>query len=151
MSVKKLMLGSDHAGLILKNHLLHCLQEQGYTVEDCGVFNSQSMDYPDIAAQVSRAVANGEAPLGILVCGSGIGVAIAANKIQGVRAAHCHDPISARLSREHNDANILTLGERLVTPLLAEEIVTAWLAAEFAGGRHQNRIDKITALEQHHA
>jgi ribose 5-phosphate isomerase B len=105
------------------------------------------MDYPDIAATVGRQVLATPEALGILVCGSGIGVAIAANKLRGIRAAHCHDPISARLSRQHNDANVLTLGERLVTPLLAEEIVRAWLAAAFEGGRHQQRVDKMAALE----
>lgn len=142
-----LILGSDHAGLKLKNHLLQWLQGQAYTVEDCGVFTPESMDYPDIAATVGRQVLATSEALGILVCGSGIGVAIAANKLRGIRAAHCHDPISARLSRQHNNANVLTLGERLVTPLLAEEIVRAWLAATFEGGRHQQRVDKMAALE----
>lgn len=145
--MQTLILGSDHAGLKLKNHLLQWLQEQAYTVQDCGVFTPESMDYPDIAAAVGRQVLATPGALGILVCGSGIGVAIAANKLRGIRAAHCHDPISARLSRQHNDANVLTLGERLVTPLLAEEIVSSWLAAAFEGGRHQQRVDKMAALE----
>lgn len=143
----RLILGSDHAGLTLKNHLLQWLQDQGHAVEDCGVFSSESMDYPDIAEAVARQVSASPGSLGILVCGSGIGVSIAANKVHGIRAAHCHDPISARLSRQHNDANVLTLGERLVTPLMAEAIVSAWLAATFEGGRHQQRVDKMTALE----
>lgn len=147
MNSPSLAIGSDHAGLQLKNHLVQWLQQRGHTVTDYGVNSPASVDYPDIAATVGRAVAAGSSPLGILVCGSGIGVSIAANKVPGVRAAHCHDPLSARLSREHNNANILTLGERLVTPLVAEEIVSAWLEAQFAGGRHQQRVAKITALE----
>lgn len=140
------VLGSDHAGLNLKNHLMQWFKAQGQMVEDCGVFSAESMDYPDIAVTVAQQVIQTQR-LGILICGSGIGVAIAANKVPGIRAAHCHDPVSARLSRQHNDANVLTLGERLVTPLLAEEIVSAWLAAAFEGGRHQDRIAKLSALE----
>ena len=143
-----LAIGSDHAGLKLKNHLLEWLRAQGHTVEDYGVHSPESMDYPDIAATVARAVAAGHQHRGILVCGSGIGVSIAANKIAGIRAVPCQDPIAARLSREHNDSNLLTLGERLSTPMVAEVIVTAWLEAEFAGGRHCQRIDKISTLEQ---
>lgn len=146
MAQSPLILGSDHAGLNLKNHLRAWLQTQSFAVQDLGVFSPESMDYPDIAAQVARSVVATDA-LGILICGSGIGVCIAANKIDGARAALCHDPVSARLSRQHNAANILTLGERIITPLLAEEVVSAWLAAEFAGGRHQQRVDKIKNLE----
>jgi len=147
MTQPTLILGSDHAGLHLKNHLLKWLQGQRFQVQDLGVFTPESMDYPDIAEQLARAVVATPDSLGILVCGSGIGVCIAANKIQGARAALCHDPVSAGLSREHNNANILTLGERIITPLLAETVVSAWLAAEFAGGRHQQRVEKITHLE----
>ncbi len=142
-----LVLGSDHAGLNLKNHLSQWLQAQSYTVQDLGVFTLESMDYPDIAAQVAQAVVATPETLGIIVCGSGIGVCIAANKVDGARAALCHDPVSASLSRQHNRANILTLGERIITPMLAEAVVSAWLAAEFAGGRHQQRVDKIKNLE----
>lgn len=148
---ESLAIGSDHAGLNLKNHLVQWLRAQGRSVEDYGVHTGESMDYPDIAATVARAVAAGTHHQGILVCGSGIGVAIAANKVAGIRAVPCQDPISARLSREHNDTNVLTLGERLTTPMVAEEIVTAWLAGVFAEGRHCRRIDKIAALEQEHA
>lgn len=147
---EKLAIGSDHAGLNLKNHLVQWLRERGHEVEDHGVHSPESMDYPDIAATVARAVA-GAKGRGILVCGSGIGVAIAANKIAGIRAVPCQDPIAARLSREHNDSNLLTLGERLTTPMVAEQIVQVWLETAFAGGRHCGRIDKITALEQEHA
>ncbi|HEY9841520.1 MAG: ribose 5-phosphate isomerase B [Candidatus Sericytochromatia bacterium] len=148
---ESIAIGSDHAGLNLKQHLLGWLREQGHQVEDYGVHSPESMDYPDIAATVGRAVAAGSHAKGILVCGSGIGVAIAANKIHGIRAVPCQDPIAARLSREHNDTNLLTLGERLTTPMVAEEIVTAWLTAAFAGGRHCRRVEKISALEQEHA
>ena len=142
-----LVMGSDHAGLQLKNHLVQWLQEQGHTVDDRGVNSPESMDYPDIAGEVAEAVSSGTFKQGILVCGSGIGVAIAANKVSGVRAARCLDPLSASLSRQHNDSNILTLGERLITPTVAETVVKAWLNTEFEGGRHQRRVDKIHSLE----
>lgn len=143
----QLAMGCDHAGLNLKNHLVQWLQNQGHSVKDFGVYNTQSMDYPDIAATVAQSVAKGDYQRGILVCGSGIGVSIAANKIAGIRAVPCQDTISARLSRQHNDTNVLTLGERLTTSMIAEEIVTVWLQTEFEAGRHCQRVDKITALE----
>lgn len=142
-----LAIGSDHAGLALKNHLLRWLEAQKIPCKDYGVFDTGSMDYPDIARPVAEAVAQGTHERGILVCGSGIGINISANKVHGIRAAQCHDPISAKLSRQHNDANILTLGERIVTPLIAEAIVEAWLNTPFEGGRHQRRVDKIHTLE----
>lgn len=142
-----LAIGSDHAGLALKNHLLRWLEAQKIPCKDYGVFDTTSMDYPDIARPVAEAVAKGTHERGILVCGSGIGINISANKVHGIRAAQCHDPISAKLSRQHNDANILTLGERIVTPLIAEAIVEAWLNTPFEGGRHQRRVDKIHTLE----
>ena len=142
-----LALGSDHAGLALKNHLLQWLETQGITCKDYGVFDTTSMDYPDIARPVAEAVAKGTHERGILICGSGIGINISANKVHGIRAAQCHDPVSAKLSRQHNDANILTLGDRIVTPLIAEAIVEAWLNTPFEGGRHQRRVDKIHTLE----
>lgn len=142
-----LVMGSDHAGLQLKDHLVQWLQGQGYEVQDRGVHSHDSMDYPDIAAEVAQAVGSGQFKRGILVCGSGIGVAISANKIPGVRAARCHDPLSAALSRQHNDANILTLGERLITPTVAEQVLESWLKHDFEGGRHQRRVDKIKDLE----
>lgn len=147
MSQLSLVIGSDHAGLNLKNHLCKWLADQGYAIEDYGVYSPESMDYPDIAAKVGRAVAAQQFERGILVCGSGIGVAIAANKIAGIRAVCCQDTISARLSREHNNANILTLGERLSTEMVAQEIVSTWLQTDFQAGRHCQRVDKITALE----
>lgn len=142
-----LAIGSDHAGLSLKNHLLQWLEAQNIACKDYGVFDTQSMDYPDIAKPVAEAVAKGTHQRGILICGSGIGINISANKVHGIRAAQCHDPVSAKLSRQHNDANILTLGDRIVTPLVAEAIVEAWLNTPFEGGRHQRRVDKIHTLE----
>lgn len=131
----------------MKEQLLRYLEENGYEAKDCGTFSGESVDYPDIAAQVAEAVVAGEADCGILVCGTGIGVSIAANKVHGIRAAHCTDPYSARMAREHNNANIITLGGRITGVELACEIVRAYLEAEFQGGRHQRRIDKIMALE----
>ena len=147
----KVALGSDHAGFLLKQHLITFLQTQGHEIIDVGAFSLDSVDYPDSAAQVGNKLQAGEVERGIVVCGSGIGISIAANKMPGVRAALCHEPVSARLSREHNDANVLALGERLTTPLMAEEIVKVWLETPFAGGRHQKRIDKIHQLETSHA
>lgn len=146
--LQKIVMGSDHAGLNLKNHLVNWLQEQQLEVTDKGVFSPESMDYPDIAAEVAQAVASGAFQAGIIVCGSGIGVSMAANKVAGVRAALCHDPVSARLARQHNDANVLTMGERIITPMMAEEVVKAWLEADFEAGRHQRRVDKMTQLDQ---
>ncbi len=147
----RVALGSDHAGFLLKQHLLTYLQGLGHETLDVGAFSLDSVDYPDSAAQVGEKLRSGQAERGIVVCGSGIGISIAANKMSGVRAALCHEPVSARLSREHNDANVLALGERLTTPMMAEEIVKVWLETPFAGGRHQNRIDKIHQLEIPHA
>ncbi len=146
-SGKKLALGADHAGYLLKNHLAQRLAAAGHQVSDLGTHDAQSVDYPDFAAAVGRAVASGEADLGIVVCGSGIGVAIAANKVAGVRAATCNDLYTARLSRAHNDANVLAIGARVVGQGLAEEIVDAFLAAPFEEGRHSRRVDKIRHLE----
>ena len=139
--------GSDHGGYELKEKLLKYLQKGGYEVEDFGTFSSESVDYPDIAEKVADAVAGGAAQCGILVCGTGIGVSIAANKVHGIRAAHCTDPYSARMAKEHNNANILTLGGRITGEELAYEIVQAYLQAEFQGGRHSRRVEKIMALE----
>lgn len=140
-------LASDHAGYELKEYLKRFLAELGYTVEDLGTHSTESVDYPDFARAVAEAVAAGKAWRGIVVDGAGIGSAIAANKVPGARAALCYDRATARNSREHNDANILTLGARLIPAEQAREIAALWLATPFAGGRHQQRIDKITALE----
>ncbi|MBI4466444.1 MAG: ribose 5-phosphate isomerase B [Acidobacteria bacterium] len=141
-------LGADHAGYELKEFLKQFLLASGYEVRDLGTDSPAPVDYPDFARAVAEAVAAGAAWRGIVVDGAGIGSAIAANKVPGARAALCYDRATARNSREHNDANVLTLGARLLRPEDAREIVAVWLATEFAGGRHQRRVDKITALER---
>ena len=142
----RLAAGSDHAGFHLKNELIAHLTAQGHEVVDLGTHSDDRVDYPDFGAAVGRAVAAGEVEGGLLVCGSGIGICIAANKIPGVRAATVHDATSAHLAREHNDANIVCVGERLIGPEVAKEAVDAWLGAEFEGGRHTGRVAKIDAL-----
>lgn len=141
-------LGSDHGGFHLKEEIKGLLAEMAIPCRDFGVFDTKAVDYPDIAATVAHAVAAGECERGILVCGTGIGVCIAANKVRGIRAALCHDVYSARMAREHNDANILTMGERVIGPGLARMIVATWLSGQFAGGRHARRVGKIIQLEQ---
>lgn len=143
----KLCIGSDHAGFHLKDELAASLREQGYEVEDVGTHSEQSCDYPDIAREVGQAVAAGRFPVGILICGTGIGMSMAANKIAGVRAALCSETFSARMARRHNDANVLCLGARVVGAGLALEVATAFLGDSFEGGRHQRRVDKMGALE----
>ncbi|HEX6988919.1 MAG TPA: ribose 5-phosphate isomerase B [Bacillota bacterium] len=143
----RIAIGSDHAGFALKAHLRDALVEAGYAVEDFGTHDQASCDYPDFARAVGLAVAEGRVERGILICGTGIGMAIAANKIPGVRAACCSEPLSARLTRQDNDSNVLTLGGRLIGPAMALEIARVWLETPFAGGRHQRRVDKIRALE----
>ncbi|HEY3315905.1 MAG TPA: ribose 5-phosphate isomerase B [Bacillota bacterium] len=145
----RLAIGCDHAGVALKHEIVGCLQEQGIAVTDFGTEGADSVDYPDYARKVAEAVSGGEADRGILICGTGIGMSIAANKVPGVRAALCHDVFSARMTREHNDANVLTMGARVIGPGLALEIVRTWLAGEYAGGgRHARRLDKIAAIER---
>lgn len=143
----RIAIGSDHAGFNLKEMVKGVLLEMGHTYEDFGCFDTSSTDYPDIGFAVADAVAGSRFERGILICGSGIGMCIAANKVPGIRAAVCHDSFSARGSREHNDANILCLGERVIGPGLAREIVTIFLTAEFLGGRHARRLEKIRARE----
>ena len=149
--VATIALGADHAGLELKEALKAWLIDQGYQVLDYGAHSTESVDYPDYAAQVAEAVADRKVERGVLICGTGIGMAIAASKVPGVRAALCADLYTARMSREHNDANVLTLGGRLMGTEMAVDILRMWLATDFAGGRHQRRIDKITDLERRHA
>jgi deoxyribose-phosphate aldolase len=148
LSPRVVALGSDHAGYDLKEYLKQFLTDSGYAVQDQGTHSRDPVDYPDFARAVAQAVAAGKAWRGIVVDGAGIGSAIAANKVPGARAALCYDRATARNSREHNDANVLTLGARLIPAELAREVAAVWLETRFAGGRHQNRIDKITALEQ---
>lgn len=143
----KIALGADHAGFPLKEHLGGVLREQGHQVNDLGTHSEESTDYPQRAEAVARAVADGEAELGVLVCGTGIGMAIAANKVDGVRAANCFDPFTSALAREHNDANVLALAGRITAPAFAETILAAFLETPFGGDRHQRRVDQISALE----
>ncbi len=144
----KVAIGCDHGGLHLKEDIKSLLAEGGYEVTDFGTNSTDSVDYPDIAVPVANAVANGEFDRGILICGTGIGIGIAANKVKGIRAALCHDTFSAHASREHNNANILTMGERIIGPGLARDIVKIWLTTEFEGGRHERRVAKIADIEE---
>lgn len=143
----RIAIGADHAGVALKEHVKQVLKARGVQFEDVGTLSTESVDYPDFAETVGRKVASGEFDRGILTCGSGIGMAIAANKVAGVRAASIQDEDSARLSREHNDINVLTLGERSTDPNTARRIVELFLDTPFSGGRHQRRVDKINALD----
>jgi ribose 5-phosphate isomerase B len=143
----RIAIGSDHAGFHLKETVKARLLELGFEVTDVGTDSDASVDYPDYAAAVARLVVSGASERGILICGTGIGMAMAANKVRGIRAAPVGDLASARLGREHNDANVLTLGARITPPDLALAIVQLFLDTPFAGGRHQRRLDKIRALE----
>jgi ribose 5-phosphate isomerase B len=144
----RIALGADHAGVTLKNDIKQLLDARGIPYHDFGTNSTDSVDYPDFAADVARHVASGEFDRGILVCGSGVGMAMAANKIPGIRAAAVGDEATARLSREHNDANVLTIGERVTPADRARTIVEIFLDTDFHGGRHQRRIDKIAVLER---
>ncbi len=144
----RISIGSDHAGFDLKAHLVAWLQAAGHAVTDHGTNGTESVDYPEFCAAVGRAVVAGRADIGIVMGGSGQGEQLAANKVSGVRAALCNDLYLARMAREHNDANVLSMGGRVVGTGLAEEIVTVFLSTPFAGGRHQRRVDQITAIER---
>lgn len=144
----RIAIGSDHAGYPLKRHLVGFLTEQGHEVADHGTDSEESVDYPAFCADVARAVASGAADRGIVLGGTGQGEQIASNKVRAVRASLCHDLYTARLSREHNDANVLAIGGRIVAAGLAEEIVTLWLETAFSGGRHQRRIEQIYEIEE---
>ena len=145
----KISIGCDHGALALKNKMVAHLTEKGYEVKDCGTYTADSCDYPDFAAAAARAVASGECEKGIVLCTTGIGVSIAANKIPGIRCALLSDVMSARLTREHNDTNMMALGAGVVGEMLALEILDTWLTTEFSGSeRHQRRIDKVMALEK---
>jgi ribose 5-phosphate isomerase B len=143
--------GSDHAGFELKGLLIAHLRSLGHEVADLGTHSPDPVDYPDFAAAVGRSVTSGDADFGICACGTGTGMAIAANKILGVRAAAVHDVTSARLARAHDNANVICIGARLVGPLIAKEALEAFLGSEFEGGRHLRRVEKVTALEQRQA
>jgi ribose 5-phosphate isomerase B len=144
----RIAVGADHAGFELKQRLIATLQRLGHQVDDRGTHSETPVDYPPICAEVGRLVASEQADRGIVIGGSGQGEQIAANKVHGVRAALCNDLYTARLSRQHNDANVLAMGGRIVAFELAEEILTLWLNTSFEGGRHQRRLDQITAIEQ---
>jgi ribose 5-phosphate isomerase B len=143
----KIAVASDHGGYTLKKTVIALLEATSIEYKDFGTFSADPVDYPDFALAVAEAVSSGEYERGILCCGTGIGVAIAANKVPGIRAGQCHDTFSARAAREHNDANILTMGERVIGPGLARDIVTTWLQTKFQGGRHALRVEKIRAIE----
>lgn len=143
------MLGADHAGYSLKEELKEVLRQEGIEFLDIGTMNGdESVDYPDFAEGVARKVAVGEFDRGLIVCGTGVGVAIAANKVNGIRAANCNDVVCARYSREHNDANVLTLGSRIIGSAVAQEVLRTWLKTDFEGGRHARRVGKISEIEK---
>ena len=143
----RVAIGSDHAGYELKQHLVEMLSDLGYEVDDQGTHSTESVDYPPICAGVGRTVRDGNADVGIVLGGSGQGEQLAANKVRGVRAALCNCLYTARMARAHNDANVLSIGARVVGEGLAEEIVTTFLTTDFEGGRHARRVDQITQLE----
>jgi len=145
---RTIALGADHGGYALKENLKTLLQEQGYQVDDCGTYSTESVDYPDFALAVALKVSNGEAWRGIMIDGAGIGSCMAANKVPGVRAALCYDHATAVNSREHNAANLLTIGAGLIGAHLAREITLTWLGTDFAAGRHTRRVSKIMKIEQ---
>lgn len=145
---KVIALGADHGGFAMKETLKAYLRELGYTIKDCGTFSSESVDYPEFAYAVAKLVSEGQAWRGVMIDGAGIGSCMVANKVPGVRASMCYDLSTAANSREHNDANVLTLGGRLIGENLAKQIVKTWLETEFAGGRHERRVNKITGIEK---
>ena len=144
----RIVIGADHAGYELKQQIARVLLAQGHQVQDLGTHGLKRVDYPDFAVLVARAVVAGEAERGILICGTGIGMSIAANKVRGARAAVCTDCYMARMAREHNDARILCLGGRVLGPGSALDVVEVFLRTDFVGGRHAQRVDKIVALER---
>lgn len=143
----KIAIGNDHAALELKNHIVDYLVKEGHEVVNFGTDTPASTDYPIYGARVAHAVANGECERGVVICGTGIGISISANKVKGIRCALCSEPVSAKLTRQHNDANVLAMGARIIGPAMAEEIVRTFLTTEFEGGRHSRRVDLITKLE----
>lgn len=144
----RIAIGSDHAGFSLKAEILEQLRNDGFDVDDLGTHSAESCDYPDTARPVAQGVSDGTYRLGILICGTGIGMSIAANKVPGVRAAVCTETFSARMARAHNDANVLCMGARVIGAGLAYDVARAFLTEEFEGGRHQRRVDKLTALDR---
>jgi ribose 5-phosphate isomerase B len=147
----KVAIASDHGGINIRNEIKSLLTEMGIEFEDFGCECETSVDYPDYALPVAEKVASGEFDRGILICGTGIGMSIAANKVKGIRCALVHDTFSARATREHNDTNILAMGERVIGPGLARDIAKIWLSTDFEGGRHATRVGKITEIEKKHS
>lgn len=143
----KIGIGNDHAAVDMKNEVVVYLQEKGYEVVNYGTDTNESCHYPVYGEKVGKAVASGEVDLGILICGTGVGISLAANKVKGVRAVVCSEPYSAKLSRQHNNTNVLAFGARVVGIEMAKMIIDEWLSAEFMGGRHQTRVDMIMAIE----
>lgn len=141
-------IGNDHVAIELKNTIKEHLEQQGYEVVDFGTNSPERFDYPISGYKVGKAVASGDVNLGVLICGTGVGISLAANKVHGIRACVCSDPYSAKLSREHNNTNIIAFGARVVGPELAKMIVDEWLGATFQGGRHQRRIDMLAEIEE---
>ncbi len=146
--VRRVALGCDHGGLEMKNRLRNFIEDMGCRVKDFGTYTSDSVDYPDYARAVAEAVAGGDFERGVIVDGAGIGSCMAANKVKGVRAAMCYDLKTVMNSREHNDANVLTLGGKMIDMELVKEMVRIWLSTPFGGGRHKRRVDKIMAIEE---
>lgn len=144
----KIGIGNDHAAVGMKNEVVEYLKEKGYEVVNYGTDKTESCAYPIYGEKVGKAVVSGEVDLGILICGTGVGISLAANKVKGVRAVVCSEPYSAKLSRQHNDTNILAFGARVIGIEMAKMIIDEWLNAEFMGGRHQTRVDMIMAIEK---
>jgi ribose 5-phosphate isomerase B len=144
----RIAIGTDHRGFALRSKIVELVRKMGHEAIDVGAFSPDSVDYPDIAADVARRVSRGEVERGILVCGTGLGMCIAANKLRGVRAAACHDDITAEMSRRHNDANVLCLSGDLLGERLIDRMIEIWLSTPFEGGRHARRVDKIIELER---
>lgn len=144
----KIGIGNDHAAVEMKNQVVEYLKEKGYEVVNYGTNTNESCNYPEFGEKVGKAVASGEVDLGILICGTGVGISLAANKVKGVRAVVCSEPYSAKLSRQHNDTNVLAFGARVIGIEMAKMIIDEWLDAEFLGGRHQTRVDMIMDIEK---
>ena len=142
----KYFIGADHAGIDIKDYVKELFEERGHTVEDLGPFSKDRVDYPDYASKVCKKVLENEGTMGILICGSGIGMSMAANKFDGIRAALCHNEYSARMARKHNNANVICLGERVSGYGMIEAIIKSWDKAEFEGGRHAGRVEKINLI-----
>ena len=143
----KIAMGCDHGGYALKCELIKHLEEQGHEVKDFGCYSTESCDYPEFGEAAARAVASGECERGIVICTTGIGISISANKVRGIRCALCSEPLSAEMTRRHNDANMLALGGGMIGPNMAERIVDVFLSTAFEGGRHQRRVDKVMSIE----